>query len=465
MKHSATWLLVSACALAGVARAETTPAPSLVTFERRGADPTFSRVFTVHTDGRFDYLGETGEIEESHLQVVAILLAKAKFEVAAGPACDAPIEAGYRITTPRGTVTWETPCRAVPHPSVDALLQAIELQLTLELNRPPVWVERQRIAIDGTIGSDLAILRNGAYRHGGKMGVLSATEREQLARSIEAARWAVAAECKIASPKSERRLWAWPHAVEYADACRGKLDTGAVQLDTQVERILTRAEPKILVTLEAQAGADRPWVSRATVFADGAFVVGELTGRLSPSELAAWTKQVNAAKLTLVASTETGGGCVKPSPITYRVRTARGEVKHRACDTAPPHPMVATLETKLQALRSRDPRRERVLYLETAPDGAPRREELVFADGSMLIDGDARVLDRSNVSSLQGQLSVAKLTSNRRGDCAAKQTRYQLEAPGIGHLQWSEPCDSPDTSVRALVERVAVLRASAKPKK
>lgn len=77
------------------AQAESTPAKELVRFEQRvpAFDPNgkalpFERLFTLYADGKFDYRGEAGEIEESHLQVIAILLAKTSFALAPGPACD-----------------------------------------------------------------------------------------------------------------------------------------------------------------------------------------------------------------------------------------------------------------------------------------------------------------------------------------------------------------------------------------
>ncbi len=408
--------------------------PLVELIERAHPGATPQRVFLLSSDGKFDYLGQQGALEEAELGVLALDLSRAVFERGPGPACDAT-GPSYTIKTTRGTLAWEVPCSSTPHPTVQRLVDHVQKALYEELDHPPILVE----LIRGEAGArrvEVTLEHSGVWHRGDDHGVLAAADRAEVLRLASEKRFAPAATCP-----GSRELWTWPRR-----ACAVPGDA----LVTLVEKLTAKGQP-MLVSLE-RAVDKGAFIPRILVFTNGQYFANEVTGQLSPSELAAWKKQVAGARLQLVGSTGGSGRCVQ-QPSTYRLRTARGKVDHRSCES-PPHPTVQRLEEQLQKLRERNPQRLRLLRVLIPP----QRDELVLEDGTLIGEGVRKRIDPSNASSLAGQIMGTTFSATRDGDCAAPQTHHLVESAGHGHLLWSEPCETPDPSVRALEDRMTVLR-------
>lgn len=412
------------------------PAPLVELVERAHPGAAPQRVFLLGSDGKFDYLGQQGALEEAELGVLAMDLSRAVFERGPGPACDAT-GPSYTIKTTRGALAWEVPCSSAPHPSVQTLVDHIQKALYEELDHPPILVELVRYN-QGARRVELTVEHDGVWHRGDAHGVLAAADRKEVQRLATERRFAPATSCPGAVG---RELWTWPRR-----SCVVEGDA----LVALVEKLTTKGQP-LLVSLE-RAINKGAFIPRILVFASGQYFANEVTGQLAPTELLAWKQQVAAARLQLVGSTGGGGRCV-PQPSTYRLRTARGKVDHRSCES-PPHPTVQRLEEQLQKLRERSPQRLRLLRVHVPS----QRDELVLEDGTLIGDGVRKRIDPSNASSLAGQIMGTTFAATRDGDCAAPQTHHLVESAGHGHLLWSEPCETPDPSVRALEARVTVLR-------
>ncbi|MBI5480130.1 MAG: hypothetical protein HY906_14790 [Deltaproteobacteria bacterium] len=425
----------------------------------RGQPLPWRRLLVLHRDGYFELLGRQGELEATRLGALAQLVARAQLQLGPAAACTEPTDELYRLTTTRGTLEWKVPCSAPPDATVRALLEAVQAELTGALDQPPITAERRHVGADGATVSAIVIESTGAWHRGGKHGVLTAAERTELGRAIAAARFAAAADCVDDGQAPPLQLWAWPRVARYGANCATRLDAGSQRLAALLER-LTRRDQPVLAAVEWRRG-QTDFVPQAMLFADGQFVVRDVVGQLAPADLAGWRQAVGKARLRLVPAQGGGGACISPPPTVFRLRTPRGEIRHRACEN-PPHPSVEQIEERLAALRGRSPKRERLLVVETRPGSGQRQEIVVFTDGTLWAEGRRGTVHPSNVGSLAGQIMAARLVAKARAACAATGgTQHLVGSPIQGYLAWSSPCEEADPSVAGLVQRALALRAAA----
>jgi hypothetical protein len=425
-------------ALSGLASAAQAPKVLLELYERAagGTSDPERLSFRVLDDGRFETAESDGTLTAPQLGELKLLLSYAKIEMLPGfNACDAIAMSHSRLVTARGALEWEAPCSAEPHPSV---LKVIELAHKLIQARSLArFVERQKLTGEHW-KSDVVIERSGAWHRGEHHGLLSEAQMAELSRAVFQLE-----ECPVVEGDALLQIWLWPTSMIMQEHCA----TQPVKLLDK----LTAQAPPVLVSLERAVSEPRFW-PLAILFTDGRFVVHEVAGKLSAAQLATWKRAVAAAKLKLQPE-ESSPGCAVPPPGVFRVRTAAGEVQHRPCKD-PPHPTVAKLEDNLLKLSGS----QRLLSVDARPGG---RFE-IFSDGVMQVDGKPLKIHPSNASSLGGQVIGATFTVARKPQCRARETRRVLvSAPGYGQLMWSEPCEEPHPTVKALYERSIVLRASA----
>jgi hypothetical protein len=392
--------------------------------------------FRVWDDGRFETAESDGTLTPSQLGELKLLFSYAKIVMAPSfTACDAIAMSHARLVTARGSLEWETPCSAEPHPSVLKLIElAHKLIKARSLSR---FIERQKLTGEHW-KSEVVIERSGAWHRGEHHGLLGDPQMSQLSQAVFELQ-----ECPVLEGDALLKIWLWPNAMVMQEHCA----TPAVKLLDK----LTAQAPQVLVSLE-RAGVELRFWPQAILFSDGRFVVREVAGRLTAAQLAGWKRAVAGASLKLVTG-QTSGWCAVPPPGVFRVRTAAGELLHRPCQD-PPHPTVAKLEDDLLKLSGS----QRLLSVDARPGG---RFD-IFSDGAMVVERKPLKIHPSNASSLGGQILGVSFTAARKPQCRAAETRKVLvSAPGYGQLMWSEPCEEPHPTVKALLERSIVLRGSA----